>query len=215
MGESQDGALLSQTYPVAEDSLTLSTLRLSKAPHWQDAILWLMLKSPNRFQLRFLRVDIAQPLDQVYRAIVEVGPLLEELELEVKTSLEYTRMARESPPSDNPLRTCTALRRFTLRFIDTISLRSAVVLLENVPRAHLEHLGFGMIGRVHRSEGLCLPNFAELGEALRAHDLAGVRSFHFSYDGTDSQDEIWQCLKDFFPQTIMDKMTYTHVLKTL
>ena len=211
---SEASILLSQTYPIAEESLQLSTLRLSAADQWQDAILWRLLESPTHFRLRTLRVDLFHSFEDVFGAIAKIGSSLEELELDVRINLEYTSIAQGSPPRDNPLRSCTALRRLTLRVTYAIALRSAVILLEYAPLAHLEHIGFGLIGCMHARDGSWSPpNFAELSAALQAPgNFTGIRTFNFSYQGPDTPPGIWQSLQETLPPEIMRKTTYTHVL---
>ena len=123
-------------------------------------------------------------------------------------------MVQGPPPRDNPLRTCTGLRRLTLRVAYAIALRSAVILLEYAPLAHLEHIGFGLIGCMHAKDGSWSPpDFAELGAALQApENFTSIRTFNFSYHGPDTPPGMWKSLQKTLPPEIMRKTTYTHVL---
>ena len=191
------------TYPMAPESLRLSTLHVSNASSCQMALLKWLAKAPSLTQVRSLRVDFDEPFEHLSRVMLKSGPSLEELDLNLVDPLEYLPFI-----SRKLLRTCTRLRRLTLRVVcepDDIA-----TLLQRVPSQNIEYIGIGL---TQRREEWQIPNLTKLGKMLANKKFASVRRVHFMYTGPIPQDVVLDVLEATFPPSLMRKLTCAHKLR--
>ena len=204
-----DTSALDASYPLVPDSMQLTTLRCMHARYDQDKLVHWLVTAPHRASLRHLAVDIDDvSLISLSRALREVGPNLERLELQVYFPPGYVwRRGRGAISAEKLLSPCTALKDFTVGFTGATDMYSALPLLRGVRARCIERVRINLI---HFIGGGSFPNLTELYAILQGENFKSMQTARIVYVGPLSLETFRAHMTSRLPAALEPRMRWTH-----